>query len=44
MPSFLEDQGYNIVASTAAETDELIQREIVKFGEIIRSANITLGE
>ena len=42
--TFLEDQGYRITAATPAETDALVKREIVTFGEIIRSANITVED
>lgn len=41
--AFLGDQGYNITALNPEDTDKLIETEIKRFGEIIRSANIKLG-
>jgi tripartite-type tricarboxylate transporter receptor subunit TctC len=39
---FLEGQGYNIRATSPVETDRLIQSEIGRFRQVIRTANLVL--
>jgi tripartite-type tricarboxylate transporter receptor subunit TctC len=40
--AFLEGQGFNVKATSPAETDKLIQAEIGRFRQVIRTANIVL--
>lgn len=40
--AFLDGQGYNVRATSPAETDKLIQSEVGRFHQVIKTANIVL--